>query len=70
MSDALPVLSEEIVGSALEAAEAGAAIVHLHARDQETGQPDQTVAAFEPIIREISAQNDVVITITTGGSPS
>jgi len=69
MSESLPVTAREIVDSALGAADAGAAIVHLHARDPETGRPDQTVAAFEPIVREIGARSDVVMNITTGGSP-
>ena len=46
MSPHLPVTPEEIADAAVGAAEAGAAIVHLHARDPETGRPDQTPEAF------------------------
>ncbi len=70
MSDALPVTPEEIVSHAVEAAKAGAAIVHLHARDPRTGAPDQSAAAFAPILSAIKAQVDVVINITTGGAPT
>ena len=69
MSPHLPVTAEEIAASALEAAEAGAAIVHLHARDPRDGRPDQSPEAFEPILRVIKQRSDVVINLTTGGSP-
>lgn len=70
MSPHLPVTAEEIAVAALEAAHAGAAIVHLHARDPETGQPSQDPALFLPFLERISAESDVVINITTGGSPA
>ncbi|SFR33907.1 3-keto-5-aminohexanoate cleavage protein [Litoreibacter janthinus] len=70
MSDALPVTPEQIVEAAVRAAEAGAAIVHLHARNPETGAPDQSAEAFEPILGAIKARSDVVINITTGGAPT
>lgn len=69
MSPFLPVTAEEIADSALRAAEAGAAIVHLHARNPEDGRPDQSPEAFEPILRRIKQESDVVINLTTGGSP-
>lgn len=69
MSPHLPVTAEEIAASALEAAEAGAAIVHLHARNPHDGRPDQSPEAFEPILRVIKQRSDVVINLTTGGSP-
>lgn len=69
MSPHLPVTAQEIAASALEAAEAGAAIVHLHARDPRDGRPDQSPEAFEPILRVIKQRSDVVINLTTGGSP-
>lgn len=69
MSPHLPVTAEEIAASALEAADAGAAIVHLHARDPHDGRPDQSPEAFEPILRVIKQRSDVVINLTTGGSP-
>ncbi|SHF33938.1 Uncharacterized conserved protein, DUF849 family [Litoreibacter ascidiaceicola] len=70
MSDALPVTPEQIVEAAVGAAEAGAAIVHLHARNPENGAPDQSAEAFEPILGAIKARSDVVINITTGGAPT
>ncbi len=69
MSPYLPVTAEEIAESALGAAEAGAAIVHLHARDPKDGRPDQTPEAFEPFLRVIKQSSDVVVNLTTGGSP-
>ena len=51
MSPHLPVTAAEITASAIGAAEAGAAIVHLHARNTEDGRPDQTPAAFEPFLK-------------------
>lgn len=69
MSPHLPVTAEEIAESALGAAEAGAAIVHLHARDPETGQPVHTPEDFAPFLRVIKQSSDVVVNITTGASP-
>lgn len=69
MSPHLPVTAEEIAESALGAAEAGAAIVHLHARNPEDGRPDQSPEAFEPFLRVIKQSSDVVVNLTTGGSP-
>lgn len=69
MSPHLPITAEEIATAALEAREAGAAIVHLHARDPETGRPDQSPDRFEPFLKVIKQRSDVVINITTGGSP-
>jgi|TARA_B110000967_G_scaffold9222_2_gene9242 uncharacterized protein (DUF849 family) len=69
MSPHLPVTAAEITASAIGAAEAGAAIVHLHARNTEDGRPDQTPAAFEPFLKAIRQKSNVVINITTGGSP-
>jgi len=69
MSPYLPVTAQEIADSALGAAEAGAAIVHLHARNPDDGRPDQSPAAFEPFLRVIRQASDVVINLTTGGSP-
>jgi uncharacterized protein (DUF849 family) len=68
MSPHLPVSAEEIADAAIGAAEAGAAIVHLHARDPRTGQPDQSPAAFEPFLRVIRQRSDCVVNITTGGA--
>lgn len=69
MSPYLPVTAEEIAEAALGAAEAGAAIVHLHARNPIDGRPDQSPEAFEPFLRIIKQRSDVVVNLTTGGSP-
>ena len=69
MSPYLPVTAQEIADAAIGAAEAGAAIVHLHARNPEDGRPDQSPEAFEPFLRIIKQRSDVVVNITTGGAP-
>jgi len=69
MSPYLPITPDEIVADALKAAEAGAAILHLHARNPETGQPDQTPEAFKPFLPRIKQATKAVINITSGGSP-
>ncbi len=69
MSPHLPISPEEIADAAVGAAEAGAAIVHLHARDPKTGRPDQTPEAFAPFLGVIKQRSNVVINITSGGSP-
>ncbi len=69
MSLHLPVTPEEIADEAVAAAEAGAAIVHLHARDPETGRPDQSPEAFARFLPVIKQRSEVVINITTGGAP-
>lgn len=69
MSPNLPVTADEIASAALEAAEAGAAIVHLHARNPADGRPDQSPEAFEPFLKIIKQASNVVVNLTTGGSP-
>ena len=69
MSPYLPVTAQEIADSALGAADAGAAVVHLHARDPLDGRPDQSPEAFEPFLKVIKQSSDVVVNLTTGGSP-
>ena len=69
MSPYLPVSPQQIIDEALKSAEAGAAILHLHARDPETGKPDQSVEAFSRILPAIRSGCDAVVNITTGGSP-
>src|SRR3954454_2854137 len=69
MSPALPVTPEEIAAAALGAAAAGAAIVHLHVRNPEDGRPVQDPALFKEVLAVIKAESDVVINLTTGGSP-
>jgi len=65
----LPITPEEIITDSLAAAEAGAAILHLHARNPEDGRPDQTPEGFSPFLSRIKQSSDAVINITTGGSP-
>lgn len=69
MTPHLPVTPDEITREALAAAEAGAAILHLHARNPETGQPDQSVEAFAPFLGRIKQATSAVVNITSGGSP-
>jgi uncharacterized protein (DUF849 family) len=69
MSPHLPVTPSEIASAALGAAEAGAAIVHLHARDPEDGHPVHTPEDFEPFLKVIKQSSNVVVNITTGASP-
>ncbi len=70
MSPYLPLTAEEIADAAIGAAEAGAAIVHLHARNPETGQPDQSPEAFLPFLKVIKQRSACVVNITTGGAPT
>lgn len=67
MSDYLPITPEEIAKSSIEAAEAGAAIIHLHARDPVTGEPTPDPAVFNRFLPTIKQSTDAVINITTGG---
>ncbi len=70
MTPHLPVTPDEITAAALGAHEAGAALVHLHARDPKTGKPDQRPEAFAPFLKVIKQRSKVVINITTGGAPT
>ncbi len=67
MSDALPITPEQIAQASIEAAEAGAAIIHLHARNPETGEPTPDPAVFMRFLPVIKQACDAVINITTGG---
>lgn len=69
MSPHLPVTADEIATAAIDAAKAGAAILHLHARDPKDGRPSQDPELFRPFLSQIKAATDAVINITTGGSP-
>lgn len=69
MSAHLPVTPDEIAEAAIAAAEAGAAILHLHARDPETGRPTQNPVVFEKFLPRIKQSTNAVVNITTGGSP-
>jgi len=70
MSPHLPITAEQIADAAIGAAEAGAAIVHLHARNPVDGRPDQSPEAFAPFLRVIKQRSDCVVNITTGGAPT
>jgi len=70
MSPHLPITPDEIADAAIGAAEAGAAIIHLHARDPKTGKPDQTPEAFARFLPRIKQQSNCVINLTSGGSPT
>lgn len=70
MSPYLPVTPDEIARAAIEAAQAGAAVVHLHARDPADGRPDQTPEAFMRFLPRIRGASNVVVNITTGGAPT
>ena len=67
MSPHLPITPDQIVAEAVAAAEAGAAMIHLHARDPETGRPDQSPALFGQFLPRIKQQSDAILNITTGG---
>ena len=69
MSKYLPVSPNEIADAAILAADAGASILHLHARDPSNGKPTQDPAVFEEILPKIKKETDAVVNITTGGSP-
>lgn len=69
MSPHLPITAEQIIADALGAAEAGAAVIHLHARNEQTGQPDQSVEGFARFLPRLKQQTNAVINITSGGSP-
>ena len=70
MSEYLPITPEEIAKSSIEAAEAGAAIIHLHARDPQTGEPTPDPAVFMRFLPTIKQSTDAVVNITTGGGLS
>ena len=70
MSPHLPVTAKEIADAALGAAKAGAAIVHLHARNPVDGSPSQDPELFTPFLKEIKEKSNVVINLTTGGAPT
>jgi len=70
MSPHLPVTPEEIAEAAVGAAQAGAAIVHLHARKPEDGRPTQDPDVFLQFLPLIKDNSDVVINLTTGGAPT
>lgn len=68
MSEYLPVTPDEIADQAIEAAHAGAAVLHLHARNPADGSPTPNPDVFDQFVPRIAAQTDAIVNITTGGS--
>ena len=68
MSPYLPLTPDEIATAAIEAAEAGATVLHLHARDPKDGRPSPAVEHFMAFLPRIKQSTDAVVNITTGGS--
>ncbi|RYE61540.1 MAG: 3-keto-5-aminohexanoate cleavage protein, partial [Oxalobacteraceae bacterium] len=67
MTPHLPITPDQIAAEAIAAAEAGAAMLHLHARDPETGKPDQKPDLFKQFLPRVKQATDAIINITTGG---
>jgi uncharacterized protein (DUF849 family) len=67
MSPHLPITADEIAAQAIAAAEAGAAMLHLHARDPITGRPDQDPELFAAFLPRIKQSTDAILNLTTGG---
>ena len=67
MTEHLPITPDQITAEAIAAAEAGAAMLHLHARDPQTGKPDQNPELFKQFMPRIKQQTDAILNITTGG---
>ena len=67
MSEHLPITPSEIATASIDAAEAGASIIHLHARDPETGKPDPNPDLFMEFLPRIKQATDAVINVSTGG---
>lgn len=67
MSPHLPITADQIATNAIEAAQAGAAMLHLHARNPETGQPSQDPELFRAFLPRIKQSTDAILNITTGG---
>ena len=68
MSEGLPYTYDDIARQAIEAAEAGASILHLHARNNETGAPSVDIDDFSPFLPRIKQSTNAVVNISTGGS--
>src|SRR5689334_20463183 len=68
MSDALPITPDQIATQAIDAAQAGAAILHLHARDPKDGRPSPDPNVFMQFLPRIKQATDAVVNITTGGA--
>lgn len=67
MSPHLPITPDEIATASIEAAHAGAAIIHLHARNPEDGRPDPRPELFAQFLPQIAAECDAVLNVSTGG---
>ena len=67
MSPHLPITPDEIAQASIEAAEAGASIIHLHARDPSDGKPTPDPDVFMEFLPRIKQNTDAVVNITTGG---
>ena len=67
MSQYLPITQKEIIQHAVDACRAGAAVVHVHARDPKNGMPSSDFSIFREIIDGIRSEVDVIICTTTGG---
>jgi 3,5-dioxohexanoate:acetyl-CoA acetone transferase len=70
MSPYLPITPEQIAHGAIDAAKAGAATVHLHARNPKTGEPTMDLDLFQDFCQEVHQKSDAVICVTTGGAPT
>ncbi len=69
MSPFLPVTPQEIIDDGIKAFEAGASILHLHARDPENGRPTQDPEMFRKFLPQLKQATSAVLNLTTGGSP-
>ena len=67
MSEHLPITPDEIAAASIEAAEAGASIIHLHARNPETGKPDADPELFMQFLPRIKQSTNAVMNVSTGG---
>jgi uncharacterized protein (DUF849 family) len=70
MSPHLPITPRQIADESVAAAQAGAAIIHLHARDPVDGRPTQAPEAFVEFLTDVKKRSDAVLNLTTGGSPA
>ncbi len=68
MSPALPFTPDDIVQQSIDAANAGASVIHLHARDPEDGSPTSDPAMFREYVTRFKAESDAIISLTTGGA--
>lgn len=69
MSPYLPITPKQIADEAVRAWDAGAAVAHIHVRDPKTGKPTSSLDLFREVITEVKSRCDIIICITTGGSP-